>query len=290
MTFDQEPHMLDLHGDFSIIGDLHGHVLDLLRIFCECGLPPTTRYLVLGDMADRGPFSVHTTLYLLALKCCYPDSVYLIRGNHEFESVNSACGLKDEVFEIFGSKNVFAVLNSVFGHLPIAARLNDELLCVHAGIGPHFKTLDQLCSVPKQLFECYGGIADAVVWSDPIAAPNVLFKESSRGIGFAFGEKALTAFLESNSLRMLIRGHEALDDGVKFQFNGRIVTVFSASSYCGREKAFAGVLHVRESERASAFSAVPFVNRKPIARGRAIKAIRGRRPSSVPGKMQIAKR
>jgi protein phosphatase len=120
--------MLDIRGGFTIVGDLHGHVLELLRIFCHFGLPPHIKYVVLGDLVDRGEFSIHITLYLLTLKCCYPDSVFIIRGNHEFETVNASRGLKAEVVETDGSDGLFHAFNRAFSHLPIAARLNGDVL------------------------------------------------------------------------------------------------------------------------------------------------------------------
>ena len=54
------------------------------------------RFLFLGDYVDRGKYSCEVMLYLLALKLSFPDSVQLLRGNHETASVSKHFGFKEE--------------------------------------------------------------------------------------------------------------------------------------------------------------------------------------------------
>ncbi len=41
-----------------------------------------------GDFVDRGSFSCEVIFTLLALKCLYPQHVFLNRGNHEAQTMN----------------------------------------------------------------------------------------------------------------------------------------------------------------------------------------------------------
>jgi len=46
-------------------------------------------YLFLGDFVDRGNHSLETICLLLSLKVKFPESIHLIRGNHEDKWINN---------------------------------------------------------------------------------------------------------------------------------------------------------------------------------------------------------
>jgi protein phosphatase len=55
---------LELDGSFVVIGDLHGHFLDLDRIFRTFRYPKDFKYLFLGDLVDREDFSLETMVLI----------------------------------------------------------------------------------------------------------------------------------------------------------------------------------------------------------------------------------
>ena len=236
-----EPSCLDLPHDLVIVGDLHGHILDLLRILRKFGLPPTSNYLFLGDIIDRGEFSTETITLILLLKVLFPKNVFIIRGNHEFSDVFQACGFTQELLSIYGNPAVESYFSMAFSYMPIAAVIDKSILCVHGGIGPGVMSLNQLRDIERPIYNFQQEPISSILWSDPIERMSG-FAPSTRGTGYFFGEDIIMNFFELNNLELMVRGHEMVQNGVDVIHGGRVVTVFSASYYCGISSNRAGVL------------------------------------------------
>jgi protein phosphatase len=241
---ESEATLLELDGSFVIVGDLHGHFLDLCRIFKTFKYPKAIKYVFLGDIVDRGEFSFETIFFIFLLKYFYPDSVYLIRGNHEISSVCSAYGFLKEIETLYPKENVFDLFIKIFNVLPLAALLQQNILCVHGGICPEIVSVDQIKSIKRPLLPCHNNILDGLTWSDP---ERLLFNftPNHRGKGYLFGNSQIQEFKEKNSLKMIVRGHQCVSDGIKFQFENSLATVFSASNYRGEHLNNSGVLMIR---------------------------------------------
>eukprot|EP01012_Entosiphon_sulcatum_P021898 TRINITY_DN2675_c1_g1_i2.p1 TRINITY_DN2675_c1_g1~~TRINITY_DN2675_c1_g1_i2.p1 ORF type:complete len:253 (+),score=31.91 TRINITY_DN2675_c1_g1_i2:26-784(+) len=88
-----DPVLVKLQSPVYIMGDIHGNYSDMalfmnqLTTFGQLEYT-ANRFLFLGDYVDRGPASVEVVAYLIACKVLAPNSVYLLRGNHELPGVN----------------------------------------------------------------------------------------------------------------------------------------------------------------------------------------------------------
>ncbi|XP_010457353.1 PREDICTED: serine/threonine-protein phosphatase BSU1-like [Camelina sativa] len=243
-TFAQEPTLLQLKVPIKVFGDLHGQFGDLMRLFHEYGSPSLEGdithidYLFLGDYVDRGSHSLETIMLLLALKIEYPKNIHLIRGNHESSTTNRFYGFHDECKQKMGQADGLQAwyrINQLFHYLPLGAVIEDKILCVHGGIGRTL-WLDEIASIRRPAFPDFGTIVlKDTLWSDPTANDSVMgIQSNARGEAVVtFGPDIVNGFCERNKIQMIIRGHECVSDGFERFAEGRLITVFSATNYCG---------------------------------------------------------
>eukprot|EP00879_Flechtneria_rotunda_P009230 GHRR01009663.1.p1 GENE.GHRR01009663.1~~GHRR01009663.1.p1 ORF type:complete len:698 (+),score=243.22 GHRR01009663.1:1376-3469(+) len=243
--FKQENSVLELKAPIKIFGDLHGQFGDLMRLFEEYGAPNTAGdityidYLFLGDYVDRGSHSLETMCLLLALKIEHPRSVHLIRGNHEAADINALFGFRLECLERLGDEDgiwVWKRINSLFNWLPLAALIEGKILCMHGGIGRCINRIDQIAELERPItMEDGGPVLMDLLWSDPTTNDGVQgVQPSPRGPGLVtFGPDRVKDFCKANNLQMIVRAHECVMDGFERFAQGHLITLFSATNYCG---------------------------------------------------------
>ncbi|ESO98154.1 hypothetical protein LOTGIDRAFT_142980 [Lottia gigantea] len=262
-----EPRLLKLQSPSYILGDIHGNFRDLVsfeKALWRMGpiLTPAS-FLFLGDYVDRGDHGVEVVAYLLAQKLLAPGKFFLLRGNHELRHVQEMFHFKNECYNKFGDSvglQIWDAINDCFDAMPIAATVDDKVFCVHGGIPStltHGGFIEAINKVPVPLPdpEKQSTMAWEILWSDPIGldqmTPEVIdeLKENEgfvfntrRGTANFFSCDALFQFLERNGLSHVIRAHEVQEAGFQVQQQGKLLTVFSSSKYCGGANEAACVL------------------------------------------------
>mmetsp|Transcript_18218 Transcript_18218/g.18201 ORF Transcript_18218/g.18201 Transcript_18218/m.18201 type:complete len:229 (+) Transcript_18218:6-692(+) len=147
-VFRRERNLLELKDPVSVVGDIHGQYYDLLRLLELGGDPNRTKYLFLGDYVDRGSFSIEVTLLLYAVKLNFPQTVYMLRGNHECRQMTSFFNFREETLYKFDTETYDAIMES-FDSLPLACIVNNKFLAVHGGISPELMTLEDISRLSR---------------------------------------------------------------------------------------------------------------------------------------------
>lgn len=259
----QESTLISLSSPITVCGDIHGQFYDLLHLFEVGGDPSDTRYLFLGDYVDRGYYSIDTFSLLLAYKVKYPKSFYMLRGNHECRQVNQMYGFYDEIINRFGHPGPYKMCNEIFDFLPMAALVDGKLFCVHGGLSPGIKLIEQIPMYERRKeIPSTGPISD-LCWSDPEDIPE--WGVNQRGAGYLFGRRPTEEFIHNNDIKMIARAHQLAMEGMQWHFDKKqLVTVWSAPNYMYRSGNKASVMKVDENLNCNFvfFDAVPDDQRK----------------------------
>jgi len=244
----EESNVQPVSTPVTVCGDIHGQFPDLLELFKTGGsIANGTRYIFMGDYVDRGMYSLETLTYLLLLKVRYPDRITLLRGNHESRQITQVYGFYEECLQKYGSMNPWKWCTQVFDYLTVAALIDGRILCVHGGLSPDIRTIDQIrSSIPRKQEIPHDGAFCDLVWSDPEEVDGMT--PSNRGAGYLFGASVVREFVEVNSLDLVSRSHQLVQEGYKYFFppDNFLVTVWSAPNYCYRCGNIAAIMQVDE--------------------------------------------
>jgi len=242
--------LVEIHDleNLAVISDLHGDSKSLFRILSEIRYGGflsnrMNKLVFLGDYVDRGSDSVGVMYTVCHLKCTYPDSVVLMRGNHEApaEFPFSSNDLPCEIEERFGScgKEVYQKLLSMFKLLTLATVVRQELLLVHGGL----PTEDSAIATFKESIanaqenQVRSRVLEELLWNDPReieAQPG--WEMSSRGLGRHFGSGISRKWLQAFGTKAIVRGHEPCQ-GFRLDHDNILMTLFSCKEAYSEFKA-----------------------------------------------------
>lgn len=253
----EESNVQPVSSPVAVCGDIHGQFYDLLELFRTGGEVPDTNYIFMGDFVDRGYYSIETLTYLLAIKAKWPEKITLLRGNHESRQTTQVYGFYDECQLKYGNSNAWRYCTQVFDLLTIAAIIDSRILCVHGGLSPDVKSIDQIRVIHRQQEIPHKGAFCDLLWSDPEDVET--WALSPRGAGWLFGSRVTSEFCHLNRLTLICRAHQLVNEGYKYMFDSKLVTVWSAPNYVYRSGNVAAILkvHTPDDIETKVFDAVP---------------------------------
>jgi len=234
----------DLHGCYSCLKAALLQTDFLAKVQAHADDPdhaPDTRLVLLGDYIDRGRFSFDGVMRMaMRLFVTVPDSVYFLRGNHEYylehqgrilAPVRPAEGMMS--LQGVASDAYFAEYLKLFEALPTSLCF-DRTFFVHAGIprddslAEKWKDLSSL-NDPDLRFQ--------MLWSDPSeteVVPQELQKSVAR---FAYGSQQFRSFLARIGCTAMVRGHERIVEGFRNVYDFRNASLFTLFSAGGANNA-----------------------------------------------------
>lgn len=234
--------------ELLVVGDLHGCYSCLKAALMQADFfakvqahredpahNPRMMLVFLGDYIDRGRFSYNGILRtVMQLFLAAPDSVFVLRGNHEYYvELNGRVLAPVRPSEAMSSlaaiapNEVFAAYMRLFEALPNML-IFDRILFVHAGVArddtlaAKWRSLSSL-NDPEIRFQ--------MLWSDPSEADAIPAELQRATARFPFGKRQFKSFMQKIGCTTLIRGHERIPEGFRVVYDdpdGVLLTLFSA--------------------------------------------------------------
>ena len=257
----KENSLIKIRSPCKIFGNIYGLYSDLMRYFESYGNPSDNiqngdinvmQYIFLGDFCDRGNQSFEVILLLFALKIKYPNFIYLIRGHHEDININEFYGLGEECKQklkedIKNEDSIFNKINQVFNYLPFGVLVDNNILCIHGGIGSSINLLDDISNIsrPTQVFQKPENIQQLNVLDllyseyDDEEEPdetnlyrvNTLRDKKNKGFIVKYGKKRLEEFIERNNINLIIASHKFVKEGFCTYCDDKLLNIFSCTNY-----------------------------------------------------------
>jgi protein phosphatase len=223
------------YDNIAIISDLHGDTKSLFTILDGIGYEaflsnPRNKMVFLGDYVDRGSDSIGVLYAVCYLKHAHPDSVVLMRGNHEAPSEFpfSSHDLPYELEDRFGApaKAIYRKALSLFRLLSLAVVVQGRLLLVHGGLPTGAVSDYRQAIAAAQESHVKDRVMEELLWNDPRPIVDGEWEPSWRGLGRHFAGAVTKRWLVRTGTKVVVRGHEPCH-GYRVDHHGMVLTLFS---------------------------------------------------------------
>ncbi|KAG6537724.1 hypothetical protein ZIOFF_002819 [Zingiber officinale] len=133
----------------------------------------------------------------------------------ELEAPIKICG------DIWFNVRLWKVFTDCFNCLPVAALIDEKILCMHGGLSPDLHNLDQIQNLAHPTDVPDSGLLCDLLWSDPSK--------------------------EKHDLDLICRAHQVVEDGYELFADRQLVTIFSTPNYCGEFDNSGAIMSVDET-------------------------------------------
>ena len=104
--------------------------------------------MFLGDYVDRGKEGIESMILLMTFKIMFPNSIYLLRGNHECATISWIYGFYEECKRRYSVK-LWKEFVDCFNYFPISAVVEEKILCMHGGLSPDLSQIEDINKIKR---------------------------------------------------------------------------------------------------------------------------------------------
>jgi protein phosphatase len=237
----EEPNCIAVKSDTPMlfVGDTHGDYDTTEAVFSR--FLGTHRLVFLGDYVDRASKhlgSFRNITFALEQKVKHPETVHLLRGNHEFADIFNVYGFGEELVSMKEGQAMYQSFKRAFAAMPYVVETENGLIGLHGGM-PNIKARAELQKLPKGLdLWSDNRTISQIVWNDNVLDSKAKvgdqgIKNSPRGGSlnslFVYGEPFFSQKMNLIGKQVLVRGHDY--DAKGYGLDDRILTIFTSQRY-----------------------------------------------------------
>jgi predicted nuclease of restriction endonuclease-like RecB superfamily len=131
-------------------------------------------------------------------------------------------------------------LNNLFNYFPLGITIDQNILCVHSGIGNNIKSISDIENINRPVNIDLNNnefIVNELLYSDCEENENLLNYKS-------YSKNHLIDFMNENKIELLITSHKFINEGIKSFYNDKLIIVNSSSDFLDKYNNIGGMINV----------------------------------------------